>query len=68
MSNGAMLETAILLAQTVATGSIAAWMFTGARDNILYPSQTKATRRRSWKCGAFVRLIRRRSNRLPIAR
>ncbi len=42
MSNGAMLETAILLAQTVATGSIAAWMFTGVRDNILYPSQNES--------------------------
>jgi predicted small integral membrane protein len=33
-----MFDTALLLAQTVATGGIAAWMFTGVRDNILYPS------------------------------
>ena len=37
-----MLETAILFAQTVATGALAAWMFTGVRDNILYPSQNEA--------------------------
>ena len=37
-----MTETAILIAQTVATGAAAAWMFTGLRDNILYPSQNEA--------------------------
>ena len=39
--DGGMLDTAILFAQTVATGAIAAWMFTGVRDNILYPSQNE---------------------------
>ncbi len=42
MSNDAMFDTALLFAQTVATGSIAAWMFTGVRDNILHPSQNGA--------------------------
>ncbi len=37
-----MIETAILIAQTIATGAAAAWMFTGLRDNILYPSQNEA--------------------------
>ena len=37
-----MFDTALLFAQTVATGGIAAWMFTGVRDNILYPSQNEA--------------------------
>ncbi|MFK7744428.1 MAG: DUF2165 family protein [Roseobacter sp.] len=32
------MQTALLLAQIVATGSITAWLFTGLRDNILYPS------------------------------
>jgi len=36
-----MFETGLLFAQTVATGGIAAWMFTGVRDNILYPSQNE---------------------------
>ena len=36
-----MLDTAILFAQTVATGAAAAWMFTGVRDNILYPAQNE---------------------------
>lgn len=33
-----MFDFALLFAQTVATGSAAAWMYTGVRDNILYPS------------------------------
>lgn len=32
------METAILLAQAVATGLIAAWLSLGLRDNLLYPS------------------------------
>lgn len=33
-----MIEFALLFAQTVATGSAAAWMLTGVRDNIKYPA------------------------------
>ena len=36
-----MYDTALIFAQTIATGSIAAWMFTGVRDNILYPTQNE---------------------------
>ena len=36
-----MFDTALLFAQTVATGTAAAWMFTGVRDNILYPAQNE---------------------------
>jgi predicted small integral membrane protein len=36
-----MFDLSVLFAQLVATGSIAAWMFTGVRDNILYPSQNE---------------------------
>lgn len=32
-----MIETAILAAQTAATGFLAAWMFTGVKDNWLHP-------------------------------
>lgn len=32
------METALLLAQTVATGLITAWLCSGVRDNILHPS------------------------------
>lgn len=42
MSNVRMLESALLFAQTIATGSLAAWMFTGLRDNLLYPSQNES--------------------------
>ncbi len=37
-----MFDLALLFAQLVATGSIAVWMFTGVRDNILYPSQNES--------------------------
>lgn len=32
------MESAVLLAQTMATGLIAAWLSLGLRDNLLYPS------------------------------
>jgi predicted small integral membrane protein len=32
------METALLLAQCVATAALAGWLATGVRDNILYPS------------------------------
>ncbi|MEM8630262.1 MAG: DUF2165 family protein [Pseudomonadota bacterium] len=36
-----MSETIFLLAQTGLTAALAAWMFTGARDNILYPAMNE---------------------------
>ena len=36
-----MFDTALLLAQLVATGAITAWLTTGVRDNILYPEQNE---------------------------
>lgn len=36
-----MIDTAVLFAQTCATAALAAWMFTGLRDNLLYPSQNE---------------------------
>ncbi|WP_300033556.1 DUF2165 domain-containing protein [uncultured Roseobacter sp.] len=35
------METALILAQTVATGLIAAWLTLGLRDNILHPSMNE---------------------------
>lgn len=32
------METALLVAQIVATGALAGWLTTGVRDNILFPS------------------------------
>ena len=32
-----MIDTALLVAQTAATGFLAAWMFTGVKDNWLHP-------------------------------
>ncbi|MEM1076223.1 MAG: DUF2165 domain-containing protein [Pseudomonadota bacterium] len=32
------METALLLAQLVATGALAGWLTTGVRDNLLYPT------------------------------
>ena len=36
-----MIDTALLFAQTLATAGAAGWMFTGVRDNILYPTQNE---------------------------
>jgi predicted small integral membrane protein len=37
-----MFDTALLFAQLIATGALAAWLTTGVRDNILYPSQNES--------------------------
>lgn len=36
-----MFDTVLLFAQIIVTGSAAGWMFTGVRDNILYPAQNE---------------------------
>ncbi len=43
MTEVPLIEFAILVAQTIAVAFLAGWMFTGVRDNILYPSTNRAS-------------------------